>query len=207
MLGLFAAIAVLLAIAWMYGAAIRAAHGKLFADPRSVPVTPAAMVLGTSPRSDGRENPYFRYRINAAAALWKAGKVRTIIVSGDKDVSAHYDEPAKMRTALVKLGVPAERIVKHGAGFSTLDSVVHAKETFGLTRVVFVSQKFHNERAIYLAEANGIEAYGLNARDVSTGAGLPTRIREIQARVKMWLDVNVLQTRPVNQSRKRVLPR
>ena len=77
------------------------------------------------------------------------------------------------------------------AGFRTLDSVVRAKEVFGQTRLTIISQRFHNERAIYLAEKNGITAIGFNARDVDVYAGLRTNIRELFARVKMFIDLAI----------------
>lgn len=181
-------------IAWANVAAVVAAHGRMFSNARDVPEIPVAMVLGTSPRTDGRMNLFFRNRIAAAAELWKSGKIKTVIVSGDKDERRHYDEPEHMRRELIKLGVPEKHIVSHNSGYSTLDSVLHAKQTFSLEKVIFVSQQFHNERAIYLASKNGIDAYGFNARDVTTEASLPSRLREIPARVKMWLDANVLHS-------------
>ena len=87
-----------------------------------------------------------------------------------------------------------------------MDSVVRAKEIYGTNSILMISQRFQNERAIYLAKANGIHAYGFNARDVETQAGLKTRVREIGARVKMWLDVNFLDTRPSYLGKKIVLP-
>jgi SanA protein len=83
---------------------------------------------------------------------------------------------------------------------------VRAKEIFGASSVLFISQRFQNERAIYLAKANGIEAYGFDARDVETQAAWKTRIREVGARVKMWLDVNFLNTRPKHLGEKVSLP-
>ena len=111
-----------------------------------------------------------------------------------------------MRRALVKRGVPEDRIVSDPRGMRTLDSVVRAKEIFGTDTVLLISQRFHNERAIYLAKANGIRAYGFNARDVDTQAGLKTRLREVGARVLMWLDVNFLNTRPSHLGKKIELP-
>lgn len=175
--------------------AVWAAHGRLFDDPSAVPETRVALVFGTSSRISGRENLYFRYRIDAAVEVWEAGKVETIIVSGDNR-TRYYNEPLEMRRALIERGVPGDRIVSDFAGLRTLDSVVRAKEIFGADPVLFISQRFQNERAIYLAKANGIEAYGYNARDVSAQAGFKTRVREVGARVKMWLDVRFLHTRP-----------
>lgn len=185
--------------------AMWASRGRLFSDVADLPETKVALVFGTTDRINGRENLYFRYRIDAAVRVWKSGKIRTIIVSGDNR-SQYYNEPEKMRQALVERGIPADRIVCDYAGLRTLDSVVRAKEIFGATSMLVISQKFQNERAIYLAKANGIDARGFNARDVDTQGGLKTKVREIGARVKMWLDVNFLDTKPAHLGEKIVLP-
>ncbi len=188
--------------------AIWASRGRLFDEVSELPQTQVGLVFGTSDKMpDGRENLYFRYRIDAAVAVWNAGKVETLIVSGDNlSDPPYYNEPDKMRRALVKRGVPEDRIVSDPRGMRTLDSVVRAKEIFGTDTVLLISQRFHNERAIYLAKANGIRAYGFNARDVDTQAGLKTRLREVGARVLMWLDVNFLNTRPSHLGKKIELP-
>lgn len=185
--------------------AMWASRGRLYNEIADLPATKVALVFGTTDRVNGRENLYFRYRIDAAVRVWKSGKIRTIIVSGDNR-SQYYNEPEKMRQALVERGIPGDRIVCDYAGLRTLDSVVRAKEIFGTTSMLVISQKFQNERAIYLAKANGIDARGFNARDVDTQAGLKTKVREIGARVKMWLDVNFLDTQPAHLGEKIALP-
>ncbi|MFD0892087.1 vancomycin high temperature exclusion protein [Luteolibacter ambystomatis] len=182
-----------------------ASRGRLFNDAASVPHRRAGLVFGCDHRIEGRENLYFRYRIDAAADLWKAGKIDFVIVSGDNR-ERNYNEPEAMRQALVAHGVPTDRIVGDFAGLRTLDSVVRAKEVFGVTEIVFITQRFQNERAIYLAEAHGIDAVGYNARDVEGRGGYKTHLREIGARVKMWLDVRVLGTRPRHLGEKVGLP-
>ena len=183
------------AVAYANVAASWSSRGLLFARVEDLPVTEVGLVFGTTDRVKGRENLYFRYRIDAAVRVWKSGRIRTLIVSGDNR-SLYYNEPEKMKQALVERGIPGNRIVCDFAGLRTLDSVVRAKEIFGVDSILVISQRFQNERAIYLAKANGIKAYGFNARDVESQAGLNTRIREVGARVKMWLDVNILKTRP-----------
>ncbi|HEY1051075.1 MAG TPA: ElyC/SanA/YdcF family protein [Prosthecobacter sp.] len=174
----------------------RAAKGRCFDEADLVPETPVAVVLGASPRlADGRANLFFLPRLESAAALFKAGRVKALIVSGDNGTRG-YDEPTEMKRLLVQMGVPEARVICDFAGFRTLDSVVRAKEVFGQTRVVFVSQRFHNERAIYLARAAGMEAHGLNTRDVSVAVAPKTFLREKLACVKAVLDVTVLNTRP-----------
>ena len=175
--------------------AVWASRGRLFDEVEALPKTRVGLVFGTTDRVNGLENLYFRYRIDAAETLWKAGKLDSIIVSGDNS-SKYYNEPGKMKQALIERGIPAQRIVCDYAGLRTLDSVVRAKEIFGLDSIVFISQRFQNERAIYLAQANHIHAIGFNARNVDTHAGLKTKLREIGARVRMWLDIHVLGTRP-----------
>ncbi|MEX1114792.1 MAG: ElyC/SanA/YdcF family protein [Akkermansiaceae bacterium] len=186
--------------------AIWASRGRLFDEIPALPKTKVGLVFGTTDRIKGRENLYFRYRMDAAAAVWKADKVQTLIVSGDNRSSLYYNEPEKMKQALVELGIPADRIVCDDSGMRTFDSVVRAKEIFGADSILLISQRFQNERAIYLAQANGIKAYGFNARDVDTQAGMKTNIREVGARVKMWLDVNFLNTRPQHLGEKIELP-
>ncbi len=192
-------------VAWANFAAVHASRGKLFDDVDQVPQGKVGLVFGTTDRFQDRENLYFRYRIDAAEKLWKAGKIRVILVSGDNR-EKYYNEPEKMKRALIERGVPANRIACDYAGLRTLDSVVRAKEIFGLNEAIFISQRFHNERAVYLAQANGMKVTGFNARDVGSRAGLKTKAREVGARVKMWLDVRVLGTRPKHLGEKEELP-
>jgi len=96
---------------------------------------------------------------------------------------------------LIKGGIPEEKIFLDYAGFRTLDSMVRAKEVFGLDSVTVISQKFHNERAIYIAERKGLSAIGFNAKDVSTRNGLKVQFREYFARVKVFLDL-LFNTQP-----------
>lgn len=187
---------ILCGIGYAYFSASWAARGRLFDKVAQLPATRVGLVFGTTDRVNGRENPYFRYRIDAAVRVWRSGKLKTLIVSGDNR-SRYYNEPEKMKQALIERGVPENRIVCDFAGLRTLDSVVRAKEIFGTDSIVFISQRFQNQRAIYLAKAHGIDAYGFNARDVESVAGSKTNLREVGARVKMWLDVNVLKTRPL----------
>jgi SanA protein len=176
--------------------AIWSSEGRLFDEISKVPVTKVGLVFGTTDKVNGRENLYFRYRIDAAVKVWNSGKVETLILSGDNLSSPYYNEPEKMKQALIERGIPSDRIVSDPGGMRTLDSVVRLKEIYGTDTVLFISQRFQNERAIYLAKANGITANGFNARDVENYAGMKTKIREVGARVQMWLDVNFLNTRP-----------
>lgn len=152
------------------------------------------LVLGTSKYLRNRRlNVYYAERIYAAAALYKAGKVAFLLVSGDNRTS-HYNEPTTMKRDLIAAGVPKERIYCDFAGFRTLDSVVRAKEIFGQTRLTIVSQRFHNERALYLAASEGMDAVGFDAGNMPLrGKAL---LREKLACVKAVLDTQFLHKRP-----------
>ena len=176
-------------------AATLAGKGILFDDVKDVPHRRAGLVFGCSKKLGSRDNLYFKYRIQAAAELWHAGKVDFLIVSGDNR-EKYYNEPVDMRNALTEAGVPKDKIVYDFAGLRTLDSVIRAKKIFGLTEITFVSQKFQNERAAYIAKANGMDVVGYNARDVEGYAARKTEDREVLARVKMWIDVNITNEQP-----------
>jgi SanA protein len=160
----------------------------LFSNIEKVPTHKAALVLGTSKyRSNGNKNLYFYYRIEAAALLYKSNKVSYIIVSGDNS-TMQYNEPITMKKELIKLGIPDSVIYLDYAGFRTLDSVIRCKEIFGQNEFIVVSQKFHNERAVFLARKNNIKAIGFNAKDVDSYYGLKTNVREFFARIKAHID-------------------
>lgn len=133
--------------------------------------------------------------MEAAKTLFAKGKVRHFILSGDNH-SKNYDEPEAMRQALIKFGVPDSVMTLDYAGFRTFDSVLRSKVVFGQHSVLIVSQKFHNERAVYLARQKGMEATGYNAAMPQNYGGFKTLLRETFARVKALLDVKILRTKP-----------
>jgi SanA protein len=161
-----------------------------------VPYTRVAIVPGTAAyRPEGGRNPYFTARIEAAVALYKARRISVIIVSGDNSTE-QYNEPRAMRKALIAMGIPKERIVLDFAGFRTLDTVIRCREVFGESRVIFVSQAFHNARAIYIGRQNQMDIIGYNAHDPGGDGITLMRMREWLARTRMMLDIHILNTRP-----------
>ncbi|MCL8009169.1 vancomycin high temperature exclusion protein [Gelidibacter japonicus] len=165
------------------------AKEDVYSKINDLPKNKVGLLLGTSKyMAKGGINLYYAYRIDAAVALFKAGKIDYILVSGDNG-SEYYDEPTTFKDDLIKRGIPEDRIVLDFAGFRTLDSVVRAKEVFGQDAFTIISQKFHNERAIYLAKNFKIDAIAFNAKDVGNLYGLRTRGREYLARVKASIDV------------------
>ena len=157
-------------------------------DIQKLPNEKVGLLLGTGKfLKNGWKNLYFFNRIDATEQLYKSGKIQYILISGDNSTK-NYSEPEDMQAELIKRGIPADKIVLDFAGFRTLDSVVRAKEIFGQNSFIIISQKFHNERAIFLARKYGIEAYGFNAKDVNKYFGFKTKIREYFARVKVFVD-------------------
>lgn len=173
-----------------YGVVKLNARNKNFVNAGNVPYNKVGLVLGTSPKMpSGRPNFFFISRIDAAARLYKAGKVSFLLVSGDNGTK-EYDEPTCMKEALMAAGVPEEAIVLDYAGFRTLDSVVRAQKVFGQSSITVVSHRFHNERAICIAEHYGMEAVGFCAKSpaLTRRSLMTTLVRESGSRVKMYLD-------------------
>lgn len=173
-----------------------AARQKTFSDVALIPNRRVGLVLGCPKRIPGGWlNPFFENRIAAAAELYHRRKVDFLVVSGDNHIQS-YDEPKDMKNALVEAGVPKDRIYLDYAGLRTLDSVVRVKEIFGQDKVTIISQHFHNQRAIFLANHHGIDAIGFDAPDVEREYALKTLLREQLAKVKAVLDVYVLHKPP-----------
>ena len=133
--------------------------------------------------------------MNAAAALFHAGKVRRLLVSGDND-RTNYDEPTWMRDALIARGVPRDAITLDYAGFRTLDSMARARAVFDLKRLTIVTDDFHQARSVFLATAQGLDAVGFTSERVPWQWSRKTRLREIFSRARACADVYVLHTKP-----------
>lgn len=159
--------------------------GCLYDEAKSVPHKRVALLLGTNPKGrSGKTNYFYKYRIDAVAELYKQGKFDRLLISGD---NAHrsYSEPDAMKADLVAAGIPESVIYLDFAGFSTYDSMVRAKKVFGLSEFIVISQQFHNQRAVYIARQNGIDAVGFNAKMISYSRWrMKMELREIFARVK-----------------------
>ena len=168
---------------------------KTFDDIQEIPINKVGVVLGTARHLvEGGTNPFYFNRIQAAIDLYNKGKIEFVLVSGDNG-TIYYNEPDTMKKDLIAGGIPEDRIFLDFAGFRTLDSMVRAKEVFGLAEVTVISQEFHNERAIYLAQRHGLNAVGFNAQDVKGNRGFKVHLREYFARVKVFVDI-LLQTQP-----------
>lgn len=169
---------------------------KVYSQYDSLTNHQVALVLGTSHLlSTGAPNPFFDNRMETAAALFKNGKVKHFIVSGDNRTK-YYNEPLEMKRALVKLGIPSSAITLDYAGLRTLDSVVRSKEIFGQEKITIVTQTFHCYRALFISEYFGIDAVAYVANEPSAEAAEKVHWREYLARAKAILDLYVLKTTP-----------
>lgn len=179
-LGLLAALA-----AWLAERSLeRASAGRIVADPAGLPAGGTGLVLGAAPIGpEGGPNRYFEYRLDAAALLWRAGKVRFLILSGSPG------EPAAMRAGLLARGVPAEALRLDDGGDRTRDSILRARRVFGADRLIVVSQRFHLARALFLAQADGLDAWGLEARDVDRAYSIFTELRRYPSALRAYWDV------------------
>ena len=171
---------------------IEYSKGRIYDNVKEIPYKEVGLLLGTSPTTvNGGTNIYYTYRIDAAVKLYKAKKISRILISGDGKEKS-YDEPKYMRRDLIKRGIPAHKITLDKKGLRTYDSVINAKETFGLSNFTVISQRFQNERAIFLAGHNDIDAIGFNAKDAPNQKGksaIKVRIREVFAKVKVFMDL------------------
>ncbi len=159
-------------------------NGRTFTRISKIPPRETALVLGTSPKmKSGISNPYFTKRMDAAALLYHHGKIKRIIVSGEK--SPGYDEPSAMKDYLVyQEGVPENIIIEDPKGFKTQASIRNCKNIYGQTEVIIVSQGFHNLRALFYARNNNMNALGFDAQDVlSNQSYYRNQSREFFARV------------------------
>jgi len=187
-LGLGAVVLGVVLLGWL---AERKMERKAAADSTSdiaqVHALKVALVLGTAPIGpEGGPNRYLVYRLDAAADLWKAGKVKYLLVSGNRDGS--YDEPTAMRDGLIKRGVPAEAIYRDFAGYRTRDSVLRARDVFGQAEILIVSQRFHVGRALFIAHHEGIQAWGYDARDVDQPYSIITPLRRYPSALMAYAD-------------------
>lgn len=185
-------IVMVLVLSALFFANLKISHatkGLVYETVDSIPAQKAALVLGAAKNMGNLPNLYFTYRIQAAKELYDAGKVKVFVVSGDNS-RKDYNEADDMRSALIDAGVPGNIIYCDYAGLRTLDSVVRMNEIFGQDSFIVVSQKFHNERAVFLARHYGLTAYGYNAKDLPLNrSSYRTKIREFFARVKVFIDI------------------
>lgn len=167
---------------------IASGEGKIYKDVSEIPNNHVGLLLGTGKYlRNGKLNPYYVNRIKAATDLMQAYKIDYLIISGDNS-RIDYNEPAMMRADLIKEGIDSNCIYLDYAGFRTFDSMVRLREIFGQESATIISQEFHNQRALYIAQKENLNAIAFNAKDVPSHIDLKTKNREKLARVKVFVD-------------------
>ncbi|MGW5633560.1 SanA/YdcF family protein [Streptomyces sp. NPDC003832] len=177
-----ACVLALLPATWM-----RLSTGDRLRTLADAPRTDVAVVFGAG-LWQGEPSPYLAHRLDAAAELYRAGRVKVVLVTGDNS-RTDYDEPDAMRGYLTRHGVPDARIVSDYAGFDTWDSCVRAKKIFGVDEAVLISQGFHIRRAVALCEAAGVTSYGVGVDERHDSTWYYGGTREVLAAGKAALDV------------------
>lgn len=162
------------------------------AHPRTV-----ALVLGARVYQSGELSAMLEDRVYSAVELYKAGKVKKLLMSGDNR-REYYDEPTAMRRRALELGVPSDDVVRDYAGFRTFDSIYRARDLWGQDELTIVSQEFHLPRCVFLADKLGVECQGYVAdrRQYHHRSVTRTRIREVFARATAVLDIYVFRQKP-----------
>jgi SanA protein len=164
--------------------------------PEEVPERPVALVFGAGYWPDGRPSDIMRDRVEAAVELYRAGRVRRLLFSGDNRF-VDYNEPEKMLEIALELGVPAEDIVLDYAGRRTYDTCYRAREIFGLHEVVLVTQRYHQARALYTCEGLGLDAVGYVADRMHYVHIRRYQAREFPALWLAWWDLHVRRPLPI----------
>jgi SanA protein len=168
---------------------------QIYKDATLIPYRRVGILLGTNKSWHGKENPFFKYRIEAAVALFAAGKVKRFIVSGDNHLT-YYDEALDMKKALMKAGVPDTLITLDFAGFRTFDSMVRCLKVFCQDSVTVISQENHTRRALFIANYLNMKAVGFCAKDPTPLFSLETNVREYFAKCKAVLDLYLFHSTP-----------
>ena len=175
---------------------VSSTYSHVYNSIGKLPIGQVGLVLGTTSKlRSGEENPYFVERINTAAELYKEGKIEHLLLSGDNE-TIYYNEPAKMREALLEKGIPDADITLDYAGFRTLDSVVRCKEIFGQEKITIITQQFHSYRALFISNYYAIDAIAISAQNTSFPSSLQVTLREFIARPMAVIDLYILKTSP-----------
>jgi SanA protein len=169
---------------------IAASGQHIYYSIRNIPKSQAVMILWASVRSNGTLSRIAQDRADMAIEVWKSGKADTILISADNG-SSHYDETRTIRNYLIAQWVATWVIFQDFAWFDTYDSMYRARDIFQVRSLIISTQKFHQPRAVYIARSLWLDAVGIVADSYVYRDDLRNNLREMIARVKAWLDVQL----------------
>ncbi|CAX60510.1 MULTISPECIES: outer membrane permeability protein SanA [Erwinia] len=166
----------------------------IYENLKSLPHRQVGVVLGTAKYyRGGGINQYYLYRMQGALNAYNSGKVNYLLLSGDNALHS-YNEPMTMRKDLIAAGVDPADIVLDYAGFRTLDSIVRTRKVFDTNDFIIITQRFHCERALFIALHMGIQAQCYAVP--SPKNMLNIRVREVGARLGALADLYVMKREP-----------
>lgn len=164
-------------------------------DIGELPEADAVLVLGARVYSDGTPSPLLKDRLDYGYEIYKIGKAKKILVSGDHG-KKEYNEVKAMKQYLLDKQVPEEDIFMDHAGFDTYDSIYRARDVFCIKSIIISTQKYHMYRAVYIGQKLGLDAYGYPCEDKSEYNMMRNNVREALARVKAIIDIEILKSEP-----------
>ena len=144
------------------------------------------LVLGCKVHDSGNPSAMLEDRLRRSVELFDAGAAPKLLMSGDHG-TVPYNEVQTMKQYAIDCGIASSDVFMDHAGFSTYESLYRAKEIFGAEKIIIVTQEYHLYRALYIAEALGIEAYGVHSDYRNYAGQKGYDIREILARNKDFL--------------------
>ncbi|MFN2298543.1 MAG: vancomycin high temperature exclusion protein [Anaerolineales bacterium] len=188
----------MLLVGWPWLLILWKTHSRIYRSAADSPPAPVAIVFGAGIYRDGTATPVLADRVAAAVDLYRAGKVRKIILTGDNRFP-EYNEPAAMMDLALSLGVPEDDLVPDYAGRRTYDSCYRARFVFDVRQAILVSQAFHLPRAVYLCDQMGIEAVGVSAdrREYRISSRILWTLREWPACISAIVETQITHPQPV----------
>ncbi len=170
-------------------------QSTIYSSLDQVPTAPVALVFGAGLRPNGTPSDALRDRVLSAVDLYQAQKVQKLLMTGDNSL-INYDEVSAMKKLAVDMEVPEDDVVLDYAGFDTYDSCYRARDIFGLSQIIAVSQEFHLPRVVFTCQSLGIDTVGYVADKQPYISARFWRVRESLARVKAWAEVKILKPEP-----------
>lgn len=164
-----------------------------------------AIVFGARVWDNGEASPVLYDRVLTAVELYRAGRVKKLLMSGDNPTQS-YDEPTAMKKTAMQLGVPEQDIVLDFAGRRTYDTCYRAKEIFEVKRAILVTQEFHQARALYLCSNLGVESVGITANRRKYQAEGHWAFREFFSVASAWFEMNFLPFEPIGGQKEPIQP-
>lgn len=167
----------------------------IYKNSAQVPAAQTALVLGASVRANGKPSPFLTERLERAIELYRTHKVSKLLFSGDHS-DVYYDEVNAMKNYAMKYNIRDADIFLDHSGLRTLDSVVRTKKIFGVADVIIVTQGFHLSRALWIADAFSLSAYGFNADTSERPLHWQNYLREFAARTVTFFELYIFKTMP-----------